>query len=126
VCQAEQLAHLRGVHEKQDQFVPCVVGNPHSELKVVSPMDRNTVLEHGGKTFVLTQQRRMCLSNTMHPSVPVFSRAKRKSDRVMHTRLAEDRRNPEPLGQESDKFSLEELVSSLKAGKASGPRGWMD
>jgi hypothetical protein len=45
-----------------------------------------------------------------------FSRA----DHVMHTRLAEDRCNSEPLGPESDKFSMKELVFSLKAGKASG------
>jgi hypothetical protein len=37
----------------------------------------------------------------------------------MCTRLAEDRHNSEPLGPESDEFSMEELVCSLKAGKAS-------
>jgi hypothetical protein len=33
------------------------------------------------------------------------------------------RRNPEPLGPESDDFSMEELVFSLKAGKAKGAEG---
>jgi hypothetical protein len=41
----------------------------------------------------------------------------------MCTRLAEERRNPEPLGPESDEFLMEELVSSLKAGKVSGAKG---
>jgi hypothetical protein len=41
----------------------------------------------------------------------------------VRTRLTEDRRNPEPLGQKSDNFLMEELVSSLKAGKASGAKG---
>jgi hypothetical protein len=41
----------------------------------------------------------------------------------MRTRLAEDRRNPEPLGPESDKFSMEELVASLRVGKALGAEG---
>jgi hypothetical protein len=44
----------------------------------------------------------------------------------MHTRLAEDRRNPELLGPEGDEFSIEKLVVSLKAGRASGSRGLMD
>jgi hypothetical protein len=52
-----------------------------------------------------------------------FSRAERKTDRVMRTRLTDDRRNPEPLGPESDNFLMEELVSSLKAGKAEGAKG---
>jgi hypothetical protein len=52
-----------------------------------------------------------------------FSRAERKTDRVVRTRLAEDRCNPEHLGPESDKFLMEELVSSLKTGKASGAEG---
>jgi hypothetical protein len=52
-----------------------------------------------------------------------FSRAERKTDHVVCTRLTEDRRNPEPLGPESDDFLMEELVSSLKAGKASGAEG---
>jgi hypothetical protein len=42
---------------------------------------------------------------------------------TQRTRLTEDRRNPEPLGPESDDFSMEELVSSLKAGKVSGAEG---
>jgi hypothetical protein len=41
----------------------------------------------------------------------------------MHTRLTEDKCNPEPLGLESDKFLMEELVSSLKAVKALGAEG---
>jgi hypothetical protein len=41
----------------------------------------------------------------------------------MHVRSTEDRRNPEPLGPESDNFSMEELVSSLKAGKAKRAEG---
>jgi hypothetical protein len=44
----------------------------------------------------------------------------------MHTKLTEDRCNPVLLGPESDNFSLEELDTSLKAGKASvaeGPDG---
>jgi hypothetical protein len=52
-----------------------------------------------------------------------FSRVERKTDRVMRTRLAEDRRNPEPLGPENDKFSMEELDASLKAGEALGAKG---
>jgi hypothetical protein len=52
-----------------------------------------------------------------------FSRAERKTDRDMHVRLTEDRRNPEPLGPESDDFSMEEFVSSLKAGKTKGAKG---
>jgi hypothetical protein len=52
-----------------------------------------------------------------------FSRAERKTDRVVRTRLAEDKRNPESLGPESDKCSMAELVSSLKAGKASVAKG---
>jgi hypothetical protein len=39
----------------------------------------------------------------------------------MRTTLSE--RNPEPLGPESDDFSMEELVSSLKTGKAKGAEG---
>jgi hypothetical protein len=41
----------------------------------------------------------------------------------VHTRLTEDRRNPEPLGPESDNFLMEKLVSSLKEGKAKGVEG---
>jgi hypothetical protein len=52
-----------------------------------------------------------------------FSRTERRIDRGVRVRLTEDRRNPEPLGQESDDFSMEELVSSLKVGKAKGAEG---
>jgi hypothetical protein len=52
-----------------------------------------------------------------------FSRAEKKVDRDMHVRLTEDWLNPEPLGPESDDFSMEELVSSLKVGKAKGAEG---
>jgi hypothetical protein len=55
-----------------------------------------------------------------------FSRALRKTDCVVRTRLTEDRRNPEPLGPESENFLMEELVSSLKAGKAKGTEGLVD
>jgi hypothetical protein len=41
----------------------------------------------------------------------------------VHVRLTEDRLNPEPLGPASDDFSMEELVSSLKVGKAKGAEG---
>jgi hypothetical protein len=41
----------------------------------------------------------------------------------VHTRLTEDRHNPESLGPESDNFSLEELDASLKVGKALGAEG---
>jgi hypothetical protein len=41
----------------------------------------------------------------------------------VYTRLTEERRNPEPLGPETDNFLMEELVSSLKAGKAEGAEG---
>jgi hypothetical protein len=74
-------------------------------------MAKNTVLEHGGRASFLTQRRRMCLG------------AEKKTDRVVHTRLAQDTRNAEPLGPESDRFSIEGLVSSLKAGEAEGPDG---
>jgi hypothetical protein len=52
-----------------------------------------------------------------------FFGAERKTNRAMHTRLTENRSNPEPLVPESDNFSMEELVSSLKVGKASGAEG---
>jgi hypothetical protein len=52
-----------------------------------------------------------------------FSRAERKTDCVMHTRLSEDSCNPKPLGPESDNISMEELVSSLKAGMAKEAKG---
>jgi hypothetical protein len=41
----------------------------------------------------------------------------------VHSRLTEDRRNPESLGPEGDNFLREELVSFLKVGKASGAEG---
>jgi hypothetical protein len=85
------------------------------------PMARNTVLEHGGKRFVSdTAKADMFTKHYASVSRYKLSRAERKTDRVVHTRSAEDRRNPEPLGPESDKFLMEELVCSLKAGKASG------
>jgi hypothetical protein len=52
-----------------------------------------------------------------------FSRAERKVVHDVRVRLTENRLNPEPLGPESDDFSMEELVSSLKAGKAKGAEG---
>jgi hypothetical protein len=51
------------------------------------------------------------------------SRAERKVDRGVRVGLTEDRCNPDPLGPESDDFSMEELVASLKAGKAKGAVG---
>jgi hypothetical protein len=82
------------------------------------------VLEHGGKSFVSnTAKADVLIKHYASISCHKSSRAKRKTDRVMHTRLAEDRYNPEPLGPESDKFSMEELVFFLKAGKASGAVG---
>jgi hypothetical protein len=57
----------------------------------------------------------------MHPSVAICSQgSERRVDRGVHFRLTEDRLNPEPLGPESDDFLMEELFSSLKAGKAKG------
>jgi hypothetical protein len=52
-----------------------------------------------------------------------FFRAKWTTDRVVCTRLTEDRRNPETLGPESGNISMKELVSSLKVGKAVGAKG---
>jgi hypothetical protein len=83
-------------------------------------MARNTVLEHGEKSFVSdTVKADVFIKHYASDSRDKFSRAERKTDHVVHTRLAEDRRNPEPLGPESNEFSMEELVFSLKAGKAS-------
>jgi hypothetical protein len=87
-------------------------------------MARNTVLKHGGKRFISdTAKADVFIKHYASFSRHKFSRAERKTDHVVHTRLAEDRRNPEPLGSESDEFSMEELVSSLKADKASGAEG---
>jgi hypothetical protein len=79
------------------------------------PMARNTVLEHGGRSFVSdTAKADVFIKHYASVSRHKFSRAERKTDRDMHIRLTEDRRNPEPLGPKSDNFSMEELVSSLK------------
>jgi hypothetical protein len=111
--------HLRGVHERQDQFVPCVVGHPLSER-----MARNTVLGHGGRSFVSdTAKADVFIKHYASVSCHKFSRAERKTDRDLRVILTEDRHNPESLGLESDDFSMEELVSSLKAGKANGAKG---
>jgi hypothetical protein len=92
--------------------------------KRLPPMARNTVLEHGGKSFVSdTAKADVFIKHYASVSCHKFSRAKSKTDRVKHSRLTEDRRNPEPLGPESDDFTMEELVSSLKAGKALGAQG---
>jgi hypothetical protein len=88
------------------------------------PMARNMVLEHGWKSFISdTVKADVFIKHYASVSRHKFSRAKRKTDHVVHTRLTEDRRNPEPLGPESDEFSMEELTVSLKAGKASGAKG---
>jgi hypothetical protein len=74
------------------------------------------VLEHGGRSFVFdTAKADVFIKLYASVSRHKFSRAERKTDRDMGTRLTEDRRNPEPLGLESDNFSMEELVSSLNA-----------
>jgi hypothetical protein len=87
-------------------------------------MARNMVLEHGGKSFVSdTAKADVFIKHYASVSCHKFSRAERKTDSVVHTRLTEDRRNPEPLGPGSNNFSIEELVSSLKAGKALGAKG---
>jgi hypothetical protein len=88
------------------------------------PMARNIVLEHGGRSFISDTAkvdvfRKHYASDSRHK----FSRVERKTDHDKGTRLTEDRRNPQPLGPESDNFSMEELVSSLKAGKAKGAEG---
>jgi hypothetical protein len=87
-------------------------------------MARNTVLEHGGKSFVSdTAKADVFIKHYASVSRHKFSRAERKTDHVVRTRLTEDRRNPEPLGPESDDLSMEELVSSLKGGKAKEVKG---
>jgi hypothetical protein len=92
--------------------------------KRLPPMARNTVLEHGGKSFV-SDTAKVDVFIRHHTSVSChkFSRAERKTNHVVRTRLTEDRHNPEPLGPESDNFLMEELVSSLKVGKAKGAEG---
>jgi hypothetical protein len=78
----------------------------------------------GGRTFVSdTAKADVFIKHYTSVSRHKFSRAERKTDHVVRTRLAEDRPNPELLGPESDEFLMEELVSSLKAGKASGTEG---
>jgi hypothetical protein len=93
-------------------------------------MARNNVLEHGDRSFVSdTAKADVFIKHYASVSYHKFSRAERKVDRDVHVRLTEDRLNPEPLGPESDNFSMEELVYSLKVGKAKGaegPRGRMD
>jgi hypothetical protein len=82
------------------------------------------VLEHEGKSFVSdTAEMDAFIKHYASVSRHKFSRAERKTDLVVHTRLTENRRNLEPLGPESDNFSMEQLVSSLKAGKALGAKG---
>jgi hypothetical protein len=88
------------------------------------PMARNTVLENGGRSFVSdTAKADVFIKHYAFVSRHKFSRAERKVDRDMRVRLTEDRCNPKPLVPESDDFSMEELVSSLKAGKAKGAKG---
>jgi hypothetical protein len=88
------------------------------------PMARNTVLKHGEKSFVSdTAKADVFIKHFASARRHKFSRAVRKTDRVVRTRLTENRRNPEPLGPESDNFLMEELVSSLKAGEVSGAEG---
>jgi hypothetical protein len=92
--------------------------------KWLPPMARNTALEHGGKSFVSdTAKADVFIKHYASVSHHKFSRAERKTDHVVLTRLAEDRRNPESLGLERDEFLIEELVCSLKGGKASGAEG---
>jgi hypothetical protein len=92
--------------------------------KRLPPMARNTVLEHGGRSFVSdTAKADVFINHYASVSRHKFSRAERKVDRDVHIRLTEDSLNPEPLGPESDNFSMEELVSSLKVGKAKGAEG---
>jgi hypothetical protein len=81
-------------------------------------MARNTVLEHGDRSFISdTAKADVFIKQYASVSRHKFSRAERMVDRDVRVRLTEDRLNPEPLGPESDNFSMEELVSSLKAGK---------
>jgi hypothetical protein len=65
--------------------------------KQLPPMARNTVLEHGGRSFVSdTAKTDVFIKRYASVSRHKFSRAEKKTDRVMSTRLTEDRRNPEP------------------------------
>jgi hypothetical protein len=87
-------------------------------------MARNTVLEHGGRSFISdTAKADVFIKHYASVRRHKFSRAERKVDRDMRVRLTKDRRNPEPLGPESEDLSMEELVSSLKEGKAKGAEG---
>jgi hypothetical protein len=63
------------------------------------PTARNTVLEHGGKGFVSDTAMADVFIKHASISYHKFSRAERKTDRVVRTRLIEERRNPEPLGR---------------------------
>jgi hypothetical protein len=59
------------------------------------PMARNTVLEHGGKSFVSdTAKAAVLIKHYVSVSCHKFSRAERKTNRVVCTRLVEDRCNP--------------------------------
>jgi hypothetical protein len=74
------------------------------------PLARNMVLEHGGRSFVSdTAKADVFIKHYAPVSRHKFSRAEKKTDRDVHVRLTEDRRNPEPLGPEGDNFSMEEL-----------------
>jgi hypothetical protein len=87
------------------------------------PMARTMVLEHGGKSFVTdTAKTDVFIKHYASISRHKFSRAERKTGHVVHTRLAVDRQNPEPLGPDSNEFLMEELDASLNAGKASGAK----
>jgi hypothetical protein len=87
-------------------------------------MARNMVLEHGGRSFVSdTAKVDVFIKDYASVSRHKLSRAERKTDHDVRVRLTEDRRNPEPLGPESDDFSMKKLVFSLKAGKAKGAKG---
>jgi hypothetical protein len=63
------------------------------------PMVRNIVLEHGGRSFVSdTAKADVFIKHYASVSSHKFSRAEKKTDRVVRTRSTEDRCNPEPLG----------------------------
>jgi IS1 family transposase len=82
---------------------------PSLQKKRLPPMARNTVLEHGGKSFVSdTAKADVFIKHYASVNRHKFSRAERKTDCVMHSRLTEERSNPEPLGPESDNFLMEE------------------
>jgi hypothetical protein len=84
-------------------------------------MARNTVLEHGGRSFVSdTAKADVFIKHYASVSCHKFSRAERRVDHGVRVRLTEDRLNHEPLGPKNDDFLIKELVSSLKAGKAKG------